>query len=86
MTRSNKPTLVPIAVDAIRRDVIPKQNRAGVPTLQGPNVLPGPEDTDIAYGLNRANVSNTPFQEYKNFVHEGGISTPQIAHWPRGIA
>lgn len=86
MTRSEKPTLPPIAADAIRLDVIPKQNRAGVPTLQGPNVLPGPEDTYIAYGLNWANVSNTPFREYKHFVHEGGISTPLIAHWPSGIA
>ncbi len=86
MTRPEKPTLPPIAADAIRLDVIPKQNRAGVPTLQGPNVLPGPEDTYIAYGLNWANVSNTPFREYKHFVHEGGISTPLIAHWPRGIA
>jgi arylsulfatase len=56
-----------------------------VPTLQGPNVLPGPEDTYIAYGLNWANVSNTPFREYKHFVHEGGIATPLIAHWPMGI-
>ncbi len=33
-----------------------------------------------------ANVSNTPFREYKHWVHEGGISTPLIAHWPKGIA
>jgi arylsulfatase len=30
-------------------------------------------------------VSNTPFREYKHWVHEGGISTPLIAHWPAGI-
>jgi len=78
-------TLPPIAKDAIRTDVIPKQNRAGVPTLQGPEVMPGPEDTYIAYGLNWANVSNTPFREYKHLVHEGGISTPLIAHWPTGL-
>ena len=29
---------------------------------------------------------NTPFREYKHWVHEGGISTPLIAHWPKGIA
>ncbi|MFP6766076.1 MAG: sulfatase-like hydrolase/transferase, partial [Planctomycetaceae bacterium] len=74
-----------IAADAIRLDVVPKQNRRGVPTLTGPGILPGPEDTYIAYGLNWANVSNTPFREYKHFVHEGGISTPLIAHWPQGI-
>lgn len=71
--------------DEIRLDVIPKQNRAGVPTLNGPGIMPGPEDTYIAYGINWANVSNTPFREYKHFVHEGGISTPLIAHWPAGI-
>jgi len=31
-------------------------------------------------------VSNTPFREYKHWVHEGGISSPLIAHWPKGIA
>ena len=78
-------TLPTIAADAIRTDVIPKQNRSGIPTLQGPGVLPGPEDTYIAYGLHWANVSNTPFREYKHFVHEGGISSPLIAHWPKGV-
>jgi arylsulfatase len=78
-------TLPPIAADAIRLEVRPRQNRAGVPTLTGPHIMPGPEDTYIAYGMSWANVSNTPFREYKHFVHEGGISTPLIAHWPAGI-
>ncbi len=30
-------------------------------------------------------MSNTPFREYKHWVHEGGISTPLIVHWPAGI-
>jgi len=30
-------------------------------------------------------ASNTPFRRYKRWVHEGGISTPLIAHWPEGI-
>lgn len=47
--------------------------------------MPGPEDTWISYGEAWANVSNTPFRLYKHWVHEGGISTPLIAHWPRGI-
>ncbi|NQV24995.1 MAG: arylsulfatase, partial [Rhodopirellula sp.] len=78
-------SLPKIPLDQIRLDVVPKQNRAGVPTLTGPGIMPGPEDTYIAYGINWANVSNTPFREYKHFVHEGGISTPLIAHWPAGI-
>ncbi len=32
-----------------------------------------------------ANAANTPFREHKMWVHEGGISTPLIAHWPAGI-
>ncbi|MBM3867050.1 MAG: arylsulfatase, partial [Verrucomicrobia bacterium] len=39
----------------------------------------------VAYGEAWANVSNTPFREYKHWVHEGGISSPLIAHWPAGI-
>lgn len=39
----------------------------------------------MANGRDRANVSNTPFREYKHWVHEGGISTPLIVHWPDGI-
>ncbi|MDX1563844.1 MAG: arylsulfatase [Phycisphaeraceae bacterium] len=33
-----------------------------------------------------ANVSNTPFRKYKNFSREGGICTPLVVHWPKGIA
>ena len=32
-----------------------------------------------------ANASNTPFREYKHWVHEGGIATPLIVHWPDGF-
>ena len=85
MTRTNAPTLPLIAQDALRFDVRPKQTRAGYPMLHGPNIMPGPADTFIAYGKAWANVSDTPFREYKHWVHEGGISTPLIAHWPEGI-
>ena len=47
--------------------------------------MPGPPETEVGYGRNWANVSNTPFREYKHWVHEGGISTPLVAHWPKGI-
>ncbi len=39
----------------------------------------------VSYGIGWANASNTPFKEYKVKLYEGGISTPLIAHWPRGI-
>ena len=37
------------------------------------------------YGQPWANLSNTPFRLYKRWVHEGGIATPFIAHWPEVI-
>jgi arylsulfatase len=64
----------------------PMQTRDGRWVRTGPGVMPGGPDTYIAYGKNWANVSNTPFREYKHWVHEGGISTPLIVSWPKGIA
>jgi len=64
----------------------PMQTRDGRWVRTGPDVMSGPPDTYIAYGRGWANVSNTPFREYKHWVHEGGISTPLIVHWPAGIA
>ena len=45
-------------------------------------LLLGNENPAQSYRVNWANMSNTPFREYKHMVHEGGISTPLIAHWP----
>ena len=39
----------------------------------------------LTYGRGWANASNTPFQRYKHWVHEGGIASPMIAHWPKGM-
>jgi arylsulfatase A-like enzyme len=39
----------------------------------------------VTYGRCWANASNTPFRSYKHFNHEGGIATPLVVHWPRGI-
>jgi len=46
---------------------------------------PGGVDSYMSYGLSWANASNTPFRRYKHWVHEGGIATPLIAHWPATI-
>ncbi len=46
---------------------------------------PGTADSYLSYGQSWANLSNTPFRMYKHWVHEGGISTPLIAHWPAKI-
>jgi arylsulfatase len=47
---------------------------------------PGDAQTFQSYDKPWANVSNAPFRLYKHYVHEGGISTPLVAHWPRGFA
>src|SRR4030095_13066233 len=83
--RPEKPTLKPIPPDALPSAMAPVQTRDGYPVRQGAKVIPGPSDTFVAYGKGWANVSNTPFREYKHWVHEGGISTPLIARWPAGI-
>jgi len=56
--RPEQPTLPPIAADALRQDVIPKQTREGRPVLSGRLVMPGPPDPFIAYGQAWAIVSN----------------------------
>ena len=50
---------------------------------QGPD-LGGP-DSSVFLGMTWATLNNTPFRRYKHFTHEGGISSPLIAHWPAGI-
>ena len=78
--------LKPMGPDQLQPRVQPPmQTRDGRWVRTGPGVMPGPADTYIAYGRGWANVSNTPFREYKHWTHEGGISTPLIAHWPAGI-
>lgn len=80
-----KKKLQPMRPDELQMVAQPLQTRDGRPVRKGPGVMPGGADTFVAYGENWANVSNTPFREYKHWVHEGGISTPLIVHWPAGI-
>ncbi len=83
--RRDSPSLPPLADDYLQPDMQPKQTRDGYPMRTGKGVMAGPADTYIGYGKAWATVSNTPFREYKHWTHEGGISTPLIAHWPQGI-
>lgn len=79
--RADRPSLPPVPPDALQLSIAPAQTRDGFPMQQGVGVMPGPRDTYLSYGRSWANVSNTPFREYKHWVHEGGISTPLIVHW-----
>ncbi len=83
--RPGRVTLPAMRTDEPFLDTRPKQTRDGRPMLGGHRIFAGPDDTFLSYGLAWANVSNTPFREYKHWVHEGGIATPLIAHWPKGI-
>lgn len=84
--RPTSPTLPAMKpTDFAAAGSVPDQTRDGFPVRMGNNAMPGPADTYVAYGEGWANVSNTPFREYKHWVHEGGISTPLIAFWPQGI-
>jgi len=50
-----------------------------------PIATPGTEGTYLCLGPGFSSTSNTPFRRHKTWVHEGGISTPLIVHWPKGI-
>ena len=39
----------------------------------------------LGIGPGWSSTANTPFRLHKSWVHEGGISTPLIVHWPAGI-
>jgi arylsulfatase len=50
-----------------------------------PAAVPGSAKTHLCLGPGWSSTSNTPFRRHKTWVHEGGISTPLIACWPKGI-
>lgn len=47
--------------------------------------IDGGPDTYESYRINWANLSSTPYREYKHYTNEGGIATPLIVSWPKGI-
>ncbi len=51
-----------------------------------PSAPRGSADSHLCLGPGWSTVSNTPFRRHKTWVHEGGISTPLVAHWPKGIS
>ena len=85
VARAETPGLPPMKPGDEQFNSVPRQTRDGWPVRQGIGVMPGGPDTYVAYGRGWADVSNTPFREYKHWTHEGGIATPLIVHWPAGI-
>ena len=50
-----------------------------------PKAPMGSEATYLCLGPGFSTACNTPFRRHKTWVHEGGISTPLVVHWPKGI-
>lgn len=50
-----------------------------------PGEMPGTENTFQSIGIPWGNCANMPFRLYKHYTQEGGISSPFIACWPKGI-
>jgi arylsulfatase len=46
----------------------------------------GSAASHLCLGPGWSTVANTPFRRHKTWVHEGGIATPLVVHWPKGIA
>lgn len=84
---ADAPVYDPMGPDELQTRTFPLRNRDGYPVvIQSEQVMAGSDQTYHAYGPTWANVSNTPFREFKHWVHEGGIATPLIVHWPAAIA
>ncbi|WP_338872231.1 arylsulfatase [Spirosoma sp. SC4-14] len=65
----------------------PSQTRDGRPIVYDlkKQIMPGPQTTYASIGQRWANVANTPYQYWKAESYEGGIHTPLVAFWPKGI-
>jgi arylsulfatase len=50
-----------------------------------PSVPPGSAKSYLSIGPGWSSAANTPLRLHKSWVHEGGISTPLVVHWPQGI-
>lgn len=53
---------------------------------RGKNLRPWDPKSYWCYDTGWSHVGNTPFRLHKQNQHAGGISSPLIAHWPKGIS
>jgi arylsulfatase len=65
----------------------PSQTRDGRKIAYPPQkrVMPGGDDTWSYIGPAWASVANTPLRYWKAEMHDGGICTPLVVHWPAGL-
>jgi arylsulfatase len=54
--------------------------------MNDPSAAPGSAKSYLCLGPGWSSAANAPFRLHKSWVHEGGISSPLIVHWPAGIA
>jgi len=47
---------------------------------------PGSAKSYLCLGPGWSTAANTPFRLHKHWNHEGGISSPCVVHWPKGIS
>ncbi len=50
-----------------------------------PTAPAGSAATYLCLGPGWSTTANTPFRRHKTWVHEGGIATPFIVHWPKEV-
>jgi arylsulfatase len=51
-----------------------------------PSAPPGSAKSFLCLGPGFSSLANTPFRRHKTWTHEGGIATPLIVSWPKGIS
>jgi arylsulfatase len=51
-----------------------------------PAAAPGSAGSFLCLGPGWSSAGNSPFRRHKMWTHEGGISTPLIVLWPRGLS
>ncbi len=80
------------AMDALRDTLIVfvSDNGASAELLiradgHDPAAEPGSARSHLCLGPGWSSAANTPFRLHKSWVHEGGIASPWIMHWPAGI-
>jgi arylsulfatase len=53
--------------------------------MNDPSAPPGSAKSYLCLGPGWSSASNSPLRLHKSWVHEGGISSPLIVHWPAGL-